>query len=86
MINEEYFHRLYDRKDMSVNNERWVEPYRIWSICYNEWYDRYRNDIYNGNKIMNKRPSDRDLFLTNYICRRVENDITNYIDWRNRRV
>lgn len=45
MINEEYFHCLYDGK-------KWSESYELWSNHYNKWYNKYRNEIYNWNKIV----------------------------------
>ena len=86
MINDEYFHRLYNSKNISEINDRWVESYKEsykkWCYYYEKWYNKYRNEIYNENKIMKKRPTDIDLTLNDYICRRVENDINNYVDWR----
>jgi hypothetical protein len=86
MINDEYFYRLYDRKNMSESNDRRVESYKEWCYYYEKWYNKYRNEIYNGNKVMKKRPTD--IYFTpsdytyTYICMRVENDINNYVDWR----
>ena len=47
MIHEEYFHRLYKSKKM--------RGYDKWCDNYKKWYNRYRNEIYNGNKILEKR-------------------------------
>ena len=47
MIHEEYFHRLYDSKKR--------ESYDKWCDNYKKWYNKYRNEIYNGNKVLEKR-------------------------------
>ena len=67
---------------MGESNDRWAEYYKEWSNCYEKWYNKYRNEIYNRNKIMKKRPNDIDLHFNDYICGRVANDIYNHVDWR----
>ena len=47
MIHDEYFHRLYDSKKQ--------ESYDKWCDNYKKWYNKYRNEIYNGNKVLEKR-------------------------------
>ena len=47
MIHNEYFHRLYNSKKL--------ESYDKWCDNYRKWYNKYRNEIYNGNKVLEKR-------------------------------
>ena len=58
MIHDEYFHRLYNSKKR--------ESYDKWCDNYKKWYNKYRNEIYNGNKIMGKRvdgEGENDVFF-----------------------
>ena len=52
MIHDEYFHRLYNSKKR--------ESYDIWCDNYKKWYNKYRNEIYNGNKVLEKRVDGDD--------------------------
>ena len=47
MVHEEYFHRLYDSKQRDTHDK--------WCDNYKKWYNKYRNEIYNGNKVLEKR-------------------------------
>lgn len=52
MIHNEYFHRLYNSKKR--------ESYDKWCDNYKKWYNKYRNEIYNGNKVLEKRVDGDD--------------------------
>jgi hypothetical protein len=52
MIHEEYFHRLYNSKKRGT--------YDKWCDNYKKWYNKYRNEIYNGNKVLEKRVDGDD--------------------------